>query len=100
AREALAVDESPAVLYQVAGIYALTSRDHPDDSRRACQLLAAALRQGYGYDLLKSDRDLDRIRDDPQFGQLLEAARTVQPRRRPPPPSEGRRARPGPEGAG
>ena len=99
AREALAVDESPAVLYQVAGIYALTSRDNPDDRRRACQLLAAALRQGYGYDLLKSDRDLDRIRDDPQFGQLLEAARTLQ-QSPPPAPSEGSRARPGPEGAG
>jgi serine/threonine protein kinase/tetratricopeptide (TPR) repeat protein len=78
AREALALDDSPATLYQVAGVYALTSRQKPDDRRRAFPLLAAALRHGFGYDVIGTDRDLDPIRDDPQFRHLLEAADTLQ----------------------
>jgi serine/threonine protein kinase/Flp pilus assembly protein TadD len=97
AQEALAADDSPAVLYQVAGIYALTSRYSPDDRRRAFPLLAAALRQGFGYDLIGTDRDLDGVRDDPQFQQLMGAARALQ-RSQPQAPPGGSRAPPGPEG--
>jgi tetratricopeptide (TPR) repeat protein len=77
AGEALAVDGSPATLYQVAGVYALTSRQHPDDRRRAFPLLATALRQGFGYDLIATDRDLTPLQDDPEFQRLLQAARAL-----------------------
>jgi serine/threonine protein kinase/tetratricopeptide (TPR) repeat protein len=77
AREALALEDSPALLYQVAGIYALTSRSHPEDRARAFALLADALRRGFGYDLVTTDRDLDPVRDEPQFRRLLEATRTL-----------------------
>jgi serine/threonine protein kinase/Tfp pilus assembly protein PilF len=79
ARGALAVDDSPATLYQVAGVYALTSRQKADDRRETFPLLAAALRQGFGYDLIGTDRDLDPIRDDPRFRQLLEAVSALRP---------------------
>ena len=79
AREAERIDPRPEVLYQVAGIYALTGEKHPADRREAFRLLAAALRQGYGFDLLAIDPDLRPIRGDPEYRRLLEAARTLQP---------------------
>jgi serine/threonine protein kinase/Tfp pilus assembly protein PilF len=88
AREALTADDSPAMLYRVAGIYALTSRQAPDDRSRALPLLAAALRQGYGHDRIDADRDLDLVRDDPEFRRLLKAAHTLAGDRAQP-PAEG-----------
>jgi serine/threonine protein kinase/tetratricopeptide (TPR) repeat protein len=76
--EALRLDSGPATLYQVAGIYALTSVSHADDRREAFRLLAAALRGGYGLDLLVGDHDLDPIRKLPQFGRLVQAAQELQ----------------------
>jgi tetratricopeptide (TPR) repeat protein len=77
AREALRRDTRAPTLYQAAGIYALTSKQVADDRREAFRLLAAALRQGFGFDLLAIDRDLDPIRDDPEFRELVAAARAL-----------------------
>ncbi len=77
AREALARHRTPALLYQVAGIYALTSRQQPDDRHEALRLLAAALRQGYGFDLLDKDTDLDALREHEEFRRLREATRAL-----------------------
>jgi eukaryotic-like serine/threonine-protein kinase len=79
ARSALDLDRSPAIAYQVAGIYALLSQQSPADFDRAIALLASALRDGYGGDLIATDKDLDPIRQRPQFQQLLQALRTLQP---------------------
>jgi tetratricopeptide (TPR) repeat protein len=76
-REALHRDTSPSNLYQAAGVYALTAKDQPDDRREALRLLSAALRQGFGFDLLAIDRDLDPIRDDPEFAAIVAAARAL-----------------------
>jgi tetratricopeptide (TPR) repeat protein len=75
AREALRRDTSPFRLYQVACIYALTSRRHADDRLEAFRLLSAALARGFGFDLLETDRDLDPLRERPEFARLLRAAR-------------------------
>jgi serine/threonine protein kinase/Tfp pilus assembly protein PilF len=77
AQEAERLDPRPEVLYQAAGIYALTSEKNAADRREAFRLLAAALRQGHGFDLLEIDPDLRPIREQPEFRQLLEAARTL-----------------------
>jgi serine/threonine protein kinase/tetratricopeptide (TPR) repeat protein len=79
AREAERVDPRPEVLYQTAGIYALTGQQHPADHREAFRLLAAALREGYGFDLIEIDPDLRPIRGQPEFRRLVEAARTLKP---------------------
>jgi tetratricopeptide (TPR) repeat protein len=81
AEEALRRDTTPATVYQVAGIFARTSSEHPEDVPRALQLLTSALRQGFGFDLLERDRELDCIRDMPEFRRLVEAARTLSPRK-------------------
>jgi serine/threonine protein kinase/tetratricopeptide (TPR) repeat protein len=74
ARAALARDGSPATLYQVAGIYAQTSREQAGDRKEALRLLSAALEKGYGRDLLDKDRDLDPLRDHVEFRRLREAS--------------------------
>jgi len=79
AKSALALDPSPAIQYQVAGIYALLSRQESDDRHRAIALLAAALRSGYGSELIASDQDLDPIRSCRQFQELLQALRSLRP---------------------
>src|SRR5262249_36508166 len=78
ATQALKLDTEPATLYQVAGIYALTSRQHPKDRDRAFELLSAALRKGFGHDLLKDDPDLNPLREDPEFRRLEQAAEALQ----------------------
>jgi serine/threonine protein kinase/Flp pilus assembly protein TadD len=76
AQEALRRDSSPRILYQVAGIYAQTSRLEAEDREEAFRLLSAALRTGFGFELLDRDRDLDPLRDRPQFRRLIETAQT------------------------
>jgi serine/threonine protein kinase/tetratricopeptide (TPR) repeat protein len=79
AREAERLDPQPEVLYQAAGVYALTSEKNPADRREAFRLLAAALRQGHGFDLLEIDPDLRPIRGQPEYRRLHDAARTLRP---------------------
>jgi tetratricopeptide (TPR) repeat protein len=75
--DCLARDNQPLTLYQLAGIYALTSQKHPDDRAQAFRLLSVALQKGVGFDLLETDRDLDPIRPSPEFQRLVEAARAI-----------------------
>jgi tetratricopeptide (TPR) repeat protein len=77
ARAALAGDDRPFNAYQVAGIYALTSKQQPDDAREALRLLSAALQKGVGLEYVDDDHDLDPIRGRPEFGQAVAAAGTL-----------------------
>jgi len=78
AGQALSCGRQPAILYQVAGIYALTSEQRPEDRKEALRLLDDALRQGFGLASLDRDHDLDPIRDLPEFRRIIEEARTRQ----------------------
>jgi serine/threonine protein kinase/Tfp pilus assembly protein PilF len=78
AEESLKQDRSPVTLYQAANIYALTSPKVPDDRARALDLLTAALRGGFGLDVVNDDSDFAPIRGDPEFRRVVEAARTLQ----------------------
>src|SRR5207247_7756325 len=77
AEHALSIDASPAVAYEVAGIYALTSRQEPNDHHEAMRLLSGALKKGFGFDYLEIDRDLDPIRESPAFRKVIEGARAI-----------------------
>src|SRR5207253_7303305 len=79
ADEALARDFGPATQYQVAGIFALTSQQEAEDRSEALRYLSSALRKGVGFDYLEQDRDLDPIRERPEFRQLVSAARSLPP---------------------
>ena len=85
ARAALALaDQAPTgqekafTIYQVAGIYALTSRQQPEDHREALRLLALALRTDASWlQVLPDDHDFDAIRDRPEFHELIRAVAVV-----------------------
>jgi len=79
ADDSLARDFGPATQYQVAGIFALTSQQDADDRTQALRYLSSALRKGFGFELLEQDKDLDPIRNRPEFRQLVTAARALQP---------------------
>lgn len=70
AAEALTRDASAPNLYQVGCVYALTAKTHPADRFKAVELIAAALRAGFGADLLATDADLDPIRGTAEFKAL------------------------------
>ncbi|MDB5387912.1 MAG: tetratricopeptide repeat protein [Planctomycetaceae bacterium] len=77
AERALQGNPSASIQFQVAGIYAQTSKQVPNDRARAVSLLASALRQGIGTNLVDADHDLDPIRQDPQFQQVVQAVRIL-----------------------
>lgn len=77
AKEALARDTSPPNLYQLAGVYALLDRQRPENRAEAIKLLTAALRAGFGHDFIETDKDLDPIRETPEFKQVLGGVRAL-----------------------
>jgi serine/threonine protein kinase/lipoprotein NlpI len=74
---ALRGNPTPAVVFQVAGIYALTSVGEPKDRAEALRLLTRALRNGYGFDLLETDPNLASLRATPEFRRLVEVVRVL-----------------------
>ncbi len=77
AEECLKRDRQPLLLYQLAGTYALTSPQHPEDRQRALRLLSAALQRGCGFDYLEGDADLNPIRNDREFRDVVAATRAI-----------------------
>jgi tetratricopeptide (TPR) repeat protein len=77
AREALARSSLAETLYQAANIYALNSRQNATDSRQAVAYLAAALRGGFGLDIVDKDADFDAIRQEPEFQRVVKAAKDL-----------------------
>jgi eukaryotic-like serine/threonine-protein kinase len=80
AEEALQLSNAPATRYQVAGVYALTSKTNTEDRAEALRLLAAALKRDYGFEFVDSDPELDPVRSLPEFKELVAAARALRPR--------------------
>jgi eukaryotic-like serine/threonine-protein kinase len=78
ARAVLALDSAPLTIYQVACIFALTSRTEPADCAEALRLVADAVRKdGSWLEIARKDPDLDPIRDRADFGDLLKALEVV-----------------------
>jgi len=80
AKESLLQDTTPSNFYQVAGIYALTSKAAPEDRRESLHLLRTALNAGFGLEYLDGDPDLEPIRKSPEFRELATAARAAKAR--------------------
>jgi tetratricopeptide (TPR) repeat protein len=74
ARAALALSDQAGTIYQVAGIYALTSKQQPGDRRDALRLLAIALRKDPSWvQVIPRDPELESIRDQADFRDLVGA---------------------------
>ncbi|HEX3150805.1 MAG TPA: protein kinase [Gemmataceae bacterium] len=78
AEAALMRDGKAPNLYQVGCIYALTAKGEPSDKAKAFELLWAALRTGFGLDIVDTDTDLDPIRSEPEFRRLVSMAKARQ----------------------
>ncbi len=76
-RESLARSTGPETLYQAANVYALTSRQHPDDALECFPLVSLALRQGFGLDAVDTDPDFDPVRNHPEFRRVVKSARDL-----------------------
>lgn len=80
ATECLRRDTDPRTLYQLAGVYALTSKGHSDDRREALHLLAKAFTAGFrDFATLDGDTDLDALRADKEFIALVKEFRPAPP---------------------
>jgi serine/threonine protein kinase/Tfp pilus assembly protein PilF len=77
ARECLKADLAPIYRYQLACIYALTAKEHPEDLGQALALLAGALRQKGGIEYVDSDDDLKQIRNDKKFKEIVASAKLL-----------------------
>ncbi|MFO0954332.1 MAG: tetratricopeptide repeat protein [Isosphaeraceae bacterium] len=75
ARAVLSRDPNPPLVYQTAGVFALTSRLVDDDRREAFALLKRAFDRGAGLTDVDRDSDLDPLRGDPEFARLVSGAR-------------------------
>jgi hypothetical protein len=73
----LGLGPGPDIVYQLAGVYALTSKAHAEDARMAYRLLADALRQGYGFEHLETDPDLNPLRETEEFKKVVATARAA-----------------------
>ena len=75
AADALKADRGAYRQFQVAGLFAQLSKRDPKAKDEALRYLARALRAGFAdANLLKTDPDLDPIRDDPGFVRLVATA--------------------------
>lgn len=70
-------DPPREVRYQLAGVFALTSKSVANDAAKAYELMRSSLRDGYGWDLLAIDPDLKPLHGQPEFLRLLESAQTL-----------------------
>ena len=77
--QALRSDPRPAFRYQAAAVYALLSKADRAHGKRAIDLLATALRDGYGLPDVPKTVEFDLIRDWPEFQAVVEAARVLTP---------------------
>ena len=70
-------------------IYALTAKTHPEDRREALHLLWEGLRTGFGLDIVHGDTDLDALRNDQEFKDIVKDAEALHgPRRTTAPPKK------------
>jgi serine/threonine protein kinase/tetratricopeptide (TPR) repeat protein len=77
AEDALRRDSSPSNVYQIAGIYARLTQNDSAHKAEAIRLLSTALRAGFGYEYVETDKDLDPIRDTSEFRRVLDGVRAL-----------------------
>lgn len=77
ASESLLRDSRGLILYQAGCIYALTSRQEPNDRQEAYRLVERALRAGFGAEHLRTDPDLSPLRDHQEYQRLVRLIETL-----------------------
>ena len=79
--EALKLSNEPMLVYQVACVYALTSKTVAEDKQEAMSLLANSFRANANIARLAwTDKDMDPIREDLEFKRLVSASEILAPK--------------------
>ena len=84
ADRALKLSDTPFAWYRAACVYALLAKTKPEHTATATALVAKSLQAGYGHQYLPRDADLDPIRNNPEFSQLLDYSRLLSTLMNPP----------------
>jgi tetratricopeptide (TPR) repeat protein len=74
-------EPAPRRLYQAACVYALLSKTDPGGAYRqeALQYMAKAFHGGYSnFDMIARDPDMDPLRDDPDFKEMVQHSKSRQ----------------------
>lgn len=75
----LANDQSAFSLYQIGSLYAQIAKHDPSAKTKALSLLGQSLEKGLVQkEYFTSDKDLDPLRDDAKFTELVDLAQTLQ----------------------
>ena len=69
--EVVARQPTASTLYQATSVYSLASRTRPEHKAEAMRYLTACVRSGQNLDELRADKDLDPLRDEPEFRTLV-----------------------------
>ncbi len=78
AEKALHLSKDAELLYRAACVYSLTSKSNPDDRTKALELLQRAVKaNARGVVGIRSDRDLDLIRDSKRFQEIEQAVASL-----------------------
>ncbi len=79
AQAALRISRTADTLYRVAGIFALTSKIEESDKLKSISLLRSAIKLDPMRValMINQDHDLDAIRDDPKFLELVEILQDI-----------------------
>ena len=77
AQEAVRRDTRAPNLYQAGCIYALTAKTHPEDKRAALNLIWDGLKTGFALDIVDTDTDLDALRGDANFKDIVRDAKAL-----------------------
>ena len=79
---ALKLSNEPLLVYQVACVYALTSKIVAEDKQEAMSLLASSFRANANIARLAwTDKDMDPIREDIEFKRLVSASEILAPKK-------------------
>ena len=74
AERALKLSKDSAISYRAACVFALTAATHAEDRTRALTHLERAVKAGFNrVNEIKTDRDLDSLRDTKRFREIEDA---------------------------
>jgi eukaryotic-like serine/threonine-protein kinase len=71
------ISEDAEIVYRTACVYSLTSVTHPEDVKKALEMLRKAIRDKCQDAAFARDKDLDPIRNLAEFREIVQAATTL-----------------------
>lgn len=67
----------PVTIFQIASAHSLLATKRKESLRQSLHFLALAIQRDYGHDLLETDPDLDNLRQETEFKELLSVSQLM-----------------------